>query len=255
MNDLLLSLIAVVAFNLAIFPIAFRLQTDKLTDITYSLSFIFLAAFGLLRSDAFADPVRLITASIVIFWAIRLGYFLLKRVSQLGKDARFDNIRVNFKRFLRFFFIQGVSSWIISIPLLILFYSKDQVSVTNIWIMGGWIIAVGGLLLESISDYQKSQFKNMPGNADKFFTGGLYKKIRYPNYLGEILFWIGIFICTSIVLDGIQWLSIVSPIVIILLLTRLSGIPILEKSRAVKYAKSPEYQSYLKNTYLLIPGY
>jgi steroid 5-alpha reductase family enzyme len=255
MNDLVLSLAAVVIFNIVMFFVAFRLQTDKLTDITYSLSFIFLVLFGWFRSGSTSDLTNLVTGILVLCWGIRLGAYLFHRVSVLGKDVRFDEIRINFKRFFRFFLIQGVSSWIISLPFLICFYSDSTSNTGTPVVYLGWTIAIIGLIMETVADQQKSNFKNTPGNRDQFYTGGLYRYVRYPNYLGEILFWIGIFIACVSCFKGLDWLSMISPIVIILLLTKLSGIPILEKSRLEKMGADPSYKAYIKSTPMLFPGY
>ncbi len=255
MNDLVISLLAVVGFNLLMFPIAFKLQTDKLTDITYSASFVFLAIFGMWRGQALDAQAKMLTGILVILWGLRLGVYLFWRVNKLGRDARFDEIRTNGSRFFRFFLIQGVSAWIISVPFLLLFYNDHVLSPIPFVIWIGWIIALIGLIIETIADNQKSTFKAIPGNADTLLTSGLYKHVRYPNYLGEILFWIGIFTSSAFVFQGLDWLAILSPIVIILLLTKLSGIPILEKSRAKKYAGQQWYIDYVSKTNLLFPGY
>jgi steroid 5-alpha reductase family enzyme len=113
-----------------------------------------------------------------------------------------------------------------------------------IWLLG-WII-------ESIADFQKFKFKQK--NPDSFFNGGLYSKVRHPNYLGEILVWIGIFIFTIPSLDGWAWLSIISPIWIVVLLVKISGIPLLEDKAWKKYGDNPEFKKYLKNSWRLIPG-
>lgn len=258
MSPLVLSLFAVVLFNLGVFLIAYKLQTDKLTDISYSLSFIFLVFFAFTIGQGFNSEAKIVCAMILLFWAIRLGAFLLIRVSKLGKDARFDQIRTNKFRFFRFFLIQGFGSWFISIPFIIRLANnpvENQILSTLSYLeYFGWFVALFGLALESIADDQKFNFKAILGNESKLLTSGLYRKIRYPNYLGEILFWCGIFVSCIPYLTGNQWLSLAGPITIILLLVFVSGIPILEKSRGKKYAEDPNYQTYIQNSAKLLPG-
>jgi len=254
MDPILISLIVVLAINLFIFPIAYKLQTDKLTDITYSLSFISLIVFGFISGKGQDDLHKIIMAVILMAWSIRIGYFLLSRVIMMGRDKRFDEIRTNPKRFFRFFLLQAVASWVVSLPFLYyFFYHKQAVGFSELEIIG-WVFATVGLLIETIADNQKSRFKSKSGNGDKLFTEGLYKNIRYPNYAGEILFWIGICVASSLVFEGWRWLSLISPIFITLLLIKVSGIPYLEKGRAKKYRLDPEYAKYLSSTKKLIPG-
>ena len=160
MDPLILGLIAVVLFNWVIFPIAYKLQTDKLTDITYSLSFAFLVGYGFAMGQGMSSVSKQIIAALVLIWAIRLGYYLLRRVTALGKDSRFDEIRINPKRFFRFFSIQGFGSWIISIPFLIrLLHSPGQVGTFNDISTVEWSglgLALIGFLIEAIADQQKS---------------------------------------------------------------------------------------------------
>lgn len=258
MDPILFGLIVVVGLNLLIFPVAFKLQTDKLTDITYALSFTALAVYGIIIGLGFRSVSKLILAGLIILWAIRLGGFLFHRVTQLGKDDRFDKIRTNPMRFLRFFMLQGFSSWIISLPFLyrLLQDPGKTEGFANIetieWV--GWLIALTGLAVETIADQQKSTFKSMPGNRNELYTGGLYSVIQFPNYLGEIFFWIGIFIASIPALIGWQWLSVFSPIIIIVLLLFVSGIPTVLKERKRKYGGNLQYQQYYQQTPKILPG-
>ena len=258
MDPIVLGLIVVVALNMLIFPIAYKLQTDQLTDITYALSFTSIAVYGYIAGVGSVSMLKVALFGLVILWAVRLGYFLLIRVRTMGGDALFDQIMTNPKRFFRFFMIQGVSSWIISLPFL--FRLIDNAGTEAGWsdiATIEWIglgLAALGLIIESVADHQKSAFKDIKGNSDKLFKAGLYKVVQFPNYTGEILFWIGIFIASLTAISGVRWLVISSPIIIILLLVFLSGIPPIIKSRKKRYADNPEYQAYVSSTSKLIPG-
>lgn len=258
MDPIFFGLIVVVALNVFIFPVAYKLQTDKLTDITYALSFTALAIYGITMGLGFSNASKLVIAGLILLWAIRLGGFLFYRVTKLGKDDRFDQIRTNPKRFFRFFLLQGFSSWLIGLPFLYRLlsnpggkYGLEEVAMTE-W--AGWIIALTGLAVESIADQQKSAFKSKPGNRNKLYTGGLYSVIQYPNYLGEIFFWIGIFIASIPILSGWQWLAVVSPVIIIVLLLFVSGIPTVEKERERKYGDDTRYKQYDQSTPKILPG-
>ncbi len=258
MDPIIIGLIVVLAMNLIIFPIAYKFQTDKLTDITYSLSFATLAAYGFIGALGITSVAKCIVASLIILWALRLGTFLLNRVTKMGKDDRFDEIRTNPLRFLRFFLIQAFAAWIISSPFLYRLLDKPGESagiadITSIeWV--GYAIAIIGLVLETVADQQKMSWKEKGDNGKKLYTEGLYSVVRYPNYTGEILFWIGMFVASTPVIFGIRWLTIGSPIFIILLLLFVSGIPPIEKSRKKKYKGDALYDKYVKSTSKLIPG-
>ena len=258
MNPIIIGLIVVVAMNLFIFPIAYKLQTDKLTDITYALSFATIAVYGFLYGAGAASVPILILTALVLLWAFRLGSFLLYRVAKMGRDKRFDQIRTNPSRFLRFFMLQAVSSWIISLPFLYRQLENPglnqsiSAALPIEWV--GWGLALFGLIIEAVADHQKSKFKDQSGNEDKLYIGGLYSVVRFPNYSGEILFWIGIFVASVPAIYSLRWLTISSPIIIILLLVFVSGIPTIVKSRMKKMGEDPDYQSYVKSTKKLIPG-
>ena len=258
MDPIIFALVVVVALNLLIFPIAYKLQTDKLTDITYALSFTALAIYGFIVGLGIRSACKIILAGLVVLWAVRLGGFLFYRVSRLGKDDRFDNIRTNPKRFFRFFLLQGFSSWVISLPFLYRLLQDPGASetidgaLTIEWL--GWVIALTGLIIETAADRQKSVFKSIEGNRNKLYKGGLYSIIQYPNYLGEILFWVGIFVASIPALTGWQFLSVLSPVIIIVLLLFVSGIPTVEKERKRKYGDDLNYKQYDELTPKIFPG-
>ena len=253
----LVSLLAVaVVANVIVFYIAYKQQTDKLTDITYSATFVLLATLSLLIGQGFQDSGNIIIALLVIIWGVRLGSFLLLRIKKMGHDSRFDKIRPNKSRFFRFFLIQGFGAWLISLPMMIRLLKgsssemlEGQLLVERV----GIAVAVIGLMIEVIADQQKSTFKSTRENESKLYTGGLYSFVRYPNYLGEILFWIGIFIASSIVFQGVEWASIIGPLCISYLLLFLSGIPFIERSRKEKYGEDESYQKYQSSTAKIIP--
>ncbi|MEL6390445.1 MAG: DUF1295 domain-containing protein [Bacteroidota bacterium] len=254
MSPLAWGLVASLLLNLLIFPIAYRLQTDKLTDVTYCLSFLGLVMYGMIVGDVASSLSKVMVSALIIIWAFRLGAYLYRRVSILGKDDRFDEIRVSPRRFLRFFVLQGFSAWVIALPFLYLLLSQELESEVHMVTAAGLVVAIVGLILETVADHQKSAFKNQPGNRNRFYDGGLYSWIRYPNYLGEMLFWIGIFIMSIPVLSGWRWLAVLSPIIIILLLLFVSGVPFIEKSRDKKYGDDPDYQQYISDTSIILPG-
>lgn len=113
-----------------------------------------------------------------------------------------------------------------------------------------WLI---GFAFEAVADAQKSRFKADPANKGKFINTGLWSRSRHPNYFGEITLWLGVAIIALPVLSGWQWVGIISPIFVFILLTRVSGVPLLEKKADEKWGGQEDYEAYKKNTPVLFP--
>ncbi len=239
-----------VILNLLLFIPAFHYKTDKLTDISYSITFIILITIGLFSGGTSIPEVILFI--MIFIWAVRLGSFLFIRINRFGRDKRFDDKRDNFIKFLGFWLLQGVSVFIILIPSLLVFSSK--VDSFNIYSIFGIIIFLSGLFIESIADFQKFNFITNSKNKGKWIDKGLWSYSRHPNYLGEIMVWSGIYFFAIFYLNLNHILiSIISPAFISFLLLFVSGIPILEKSAMKKWGKDKEYRKYLKKTGKLFP--
>lgn len=253
MTLVLYALLLSMGLNLLVFALAYKQQTDHYTDITYSASFISIVILAMIYSGN-RSMTSLILFIMICLWAIRLGSYLFIRIKRIGVDHRFDEMRPYWKRYIGFWLLQGGSVWLLSLPFLLAFswmpteHSLETLQYFGILI---WLI---GFLLESIADYQKYQFRSKASNDGQFMNEGLFSVIRYPNYLGEMMIWIGIFIFCSPYLSGLGWLSIVSPIWIVVLLLFISGIPYLEKQTVNRYGHLDTFKSYVKNTAKLIPG-
>jgi steroid 5-alpha reductase family enzyme len=250
MTELLLTtFIFLVGFNILMFIPAYFFKTDKLTDISYSISFVAAAIFLYINSAQ--NIVHLILLIMILLWAIRLGTYLLIRINKTGKDDRFDKMRESFFGFLKFWLLQGISVWVIMLAASVSF-ATSNIGFSSIHILGLaiWLI---GLIIETVADYQKFKFKNNPENSGKWTNVGLWRKSRHPNYFGEMLIWIGIFIYCAIysTIPNIL-IELISPIYIITLLLFVSGVPILEKKYNERYKDNPEYQKYKEETNLII---
>ena len=245
MTAIFISFLLITLVNILAYIWAFRNQSDHLTDISYSACFIAVAVYFFL-SYSNIEPARIILLSMVSLWAIRLGGFLFYRIYKMGRDTRFDEFRSSKSGFLKFWLLQSISIWIIALPVMTGLIANDLKIVFPailIWALG-WII-------ESVADWQKFIFKN--SGESGFIQTGLYSKVRHPNYLGEILVWIGIFWYVAPSFDGWMWWSIVSPLWVIILLIRVSGIPLIEKANINKYKSNPAFQNYVQRTWRLIP--
>lgn len=233
------------------FAFAFSFKTDKVTDFSYSLSFAFLTVFLMLANKAFA-PAQMLAAAFVILWAFRLGSYLLIRILRIGKDARFDDKREHFIRFLAFWILQAIAVWAILLPVTVLLSLPSVDGLSALSLVGAFLWAAG-FVIEIISDAQKFAFKKNPTKAKGWIQTGLWKYSRHPNYFGEILLWWGVFIFTLPYLDGALYFTVAGPVFITLLLLFVSGIPLLEKSADKKHGDTPEYLAYKRNTSIFFP--
>lgn len=226
------------------------LHTEKFYDLTGSATFLLLSHQSYnwsKQTDRQTVQCWLVTA-----WACRLGTFLFTRIIKDGKDPRFDKARDSPSTLLIFWTIQGLWVFVTLLPTLLLNESSRNKAITKQDYFG-WTIWIVGFLFEVIADYQKSAFRSVPENKGKFIESGLWSISRHPNYFGEISLWFGLYVSASNVFQGWQFFSVLSPIAVMLLITKISGIPLLEKAGLVKWGKLPEYRRYLEQTAVLVP--
>jgi len=237
-----------------VFIPAFIFQTEKFFDITGSITYITVTGVALCysRYSVPLDARSVLVAALVIIWAIRLGTFLFSRIQKAGKDDRFDEIKPNFLRFLNVWTIQGLWVTFTAAAALVAITSSTRKDLDAFAIVGAlvWLI---GFVIEVVADAQKSRFNANPANKGKFIRTGLWSRSRHPNYFGEIVLWIGIAIIAIPVLQGWQWVAMISPVFVAILLTRISGIPLLQKKAEAKWGGQADYEEYKKNTPVLIP--
>lgn len=241
-------LIQVIAFIPAMI-----LRTERFFDLTGSLTFLVISV-ALVLLTPMPDARSWILAAMVILWAARLGSFLATRVHKAGSDGRFDEIKGSPVRFLQVWVIQG--AWVsLTAAAAWIAISTDATARAPI----GWLTVVGiivwvlGMAIEIIADAQKSAFRADPANKHEFIRTGLWSRSRHPNYFGEIVIWVGVFLTAAPVLAGWQWVALISPLFVILLLTRVSGIPLLEARAEKKWGDRADYIAYRDSTPALIP--
>jgi steroid 5-alpha reductase family enzyme len=245
LEALITALIVSFAINISMFLVAFKLKSDKLTDISYAVTFITVALYGLLQSDAALGHIML--AGMVFVWALRLGGFLLYRVIKNGKDSRFDDMRGNFVKFGKFWMAQALTVWVLMIHSILAFNADLT---WNKVLLVGFIVWAAGFLLEATADLQKMRFTQ----KNTWIESGVWNYSRHPNYFGEILVWFGIYLYIVPNLNlGQIVVGAISPLFIATLLLFVSGIPILEKSADKKWGKLRGYQEYKRRTSILIP--
>ncbi len=234
-----------------VFIPAFTLQSEKFFDLTGSLTYISVTAVAVFLSPE-VDGRSLLLLALIVIWAGRLGTFLFRRVHKAGKDGRFDEIKTSFFRFLMTWTLQGL--WVTFTAAAALAAITSSARQALGWLaLIGFLVWLFGFAFEVIADNQKNRFREDPANKGKFIQTGLWARSRHPNYFGEIVLWIGIAIIALPVLQGWQWVTMISPLFVTLLLTRISGIPMLEKRADEKWGGQEDYEAYKKQTPVLLP--
>jgi steroid 5-alpha reductase family enzyme len=237
-----------------VFIPSYLFQTEKIFDLTGSITYISVVGVALCysRYSIDLDARSILLAALVIIWALRLGTFLFGRIQKAGKDDRFDEIKPSFIRFLNVWTIQGLWITFTAAAALVGITTLTRKDL-DVFAIIGFLVWAFGFAFEVIADAQKSRFNANPVNKGKFIQTGLWSRSRHPNYLGEIVLWVGIAIIAIPVLQGWQWVAMISPLFVTLLLTRVSGIPLLEKKADKKWGGQEDYEAYKKNTPVLIP--
>ena len=228
---------------------AYRQQTEKFFDLTGSLTYISVSLLGLIFAPVIGARSVLL-AALVIVWAGRLGLFLYRRVHRDGKDGRFDDIKPNGIRFFNVWTIQGLWVTFTAAAAFVAITTAEQKEL-GLFAFVGLLIWAVGFGIEVVADNQKTAFRADPANKGKFINSGLWARSRHPNYFGEILLWVGVAVIAFPVLQGWQYVALISPIFVTLLLTRVSGVPMLENRSDEKWGGQEDYEAYKKNTPVL----
>ncbi|MDC0185520.1 DUF1295 domain-containing protein [Gammaproteobacteria bacterium] len=238
------------ALHWTIFIPSFAFQTEHYFDLTGSLSYIITVVLAIFLNPSM-DIRDWIICSMIMIWAIRLGSFLFWRVKTVGQDSRFTIMKTKFAWFLLTWTLGGL--WV-----LVTMAAGLAALTSNITIELGILGYVGitlwllGFIVEVIADNQKTQFKNDPSNQDRFITSGLWSWSQHPNYFGEITLWFGLSLLALPVLSGWQLATLISPIFVYFLLTKVSGIPTLDRIASEKWGSDSDYLAYIKKTSKLI---
>lgn len=252
LQSILYSIFAVFIYMTTWFFIALIKKDNSIVDIAWGLGYVLINTVNLLTNNIIYFR-QILFSALVLIWAVRLSLHIYIRNKGKGEDFRYKKWRkdwgdkVVLKSFINIFMLQGFFMLIIAYPI-ILVHSTPQNSIHILDIIG-MIIWLFGFLWETIGDYQLLQFKKNQSNKGKIMISGLWKFSRHPNYFGEAVIWWGFFMFSLSATNG--WTAIVSPIVMTLLLDKVSGVPMLEK----KYKDNPEFITYSKRTSRFIPWF
>lgn len=239
-----------VAMAFVAWSISLKLRDVSIVDSLWS---IFFLAFALsfawrMHSDATAAYAAL---GLLSFWGLRLSGYITVRNHGKGEDRRYQAIRARnqpnfeFKSLYLVFVLQAVLAAIVAMPLLPILNGAES---ANALTYAGFAIAAFGALFETVADAQMARFKATRTAQNEVMNRGLWRYSRHPNYFGEAVFWWGIWIASASM--GGAW-TVFSPLLMTWLLTRVSGVPLLE---ADLQQRSAAYREYLTTTPRFVPG-
>ncbi len=246
-------LLAYVIHWIAYIP-AYVFQTEKFYDLTGSVTYLSVVWFVFLSTyqSISLNFGNLILVLLISIWTIRLGLFLFMRIHKAGEDKRFRTIKTSASQFFMTFTISGLWVTLCSMCALVAISSPEGL-VMNALTYVGIILFIIGFGIEIVADNQKTAFRSIEANKDSFITSGLWSKSRHPNYFGEVLLWFAIAVISFSSLEGLQLITLISPVFTYILLVYVSGVRMLEDMNDKKWADNEQYKSYKKNTPMLFP--
>jgi steroid 5-alpha reductase family enzyme len=244
---LLTNILVVFALTTALWAVSVKVRDTSIVDIFWGSGFVVIAWVSYTIGDGSADR-RLLLAVLTTVWGLRLTLHLARRNLGKGEDSRYQAMRARhgdrwpMRSLWAVFWGQGLLMWIVALPIQVA--AGDSTPAGLIWLdyLGAavWLV---GLLFESIGDWQLSQFKADPANQGKVMDQGLWAWTRHPNYFGDFTVWWGIYLIALSTTSA--WWTIIGPIVMSVLLIRVSGAALLE--RGMKKTR-PGYEEYVRRT-------
>jgi steroid 5-alpha reductase family enzyme len=242
----------VACLMLLLWLLSLRRSDVSIVDIAWGLGFVLIAWNSYLLADGQGWRQGLLVALTTI-WGLRLSLYLAWRNHGQPEDFRYREMRERYGRKFPWlslylvFGLQGGLMWLISLPLQVGQLASSPAGLTVVNLIGV-IVWLVGFLFESIGDFQLARFKANPANQGRVMDRGLWRYTRHPNYFGDFLVWWGLF---AVSLSGLGTLwTVVSPIVMTVLLVRISGVALLEKKLK---SRSPEFVDYARRTSAFLP--
>ena len=242
-------LLVMLLLAVAVWALSIKLRDVSIVDSLWSIFFIVFTVLLAWRmgSDTTAAYVLI---GLILLWGLRLSGYITVRNHGKGEDRRYQAIRARnqphfeWKSFYLVFVLQAVLAWIVSLSLLAALAGASP------W---GWLDTVGvcvvllGFVFETLGDLQLARFKADAANHGRVMNTGLWRYTRHPNYFGDFCVWWGFFL---IALSAGGWWAIVSPLLMSVLLMKVSGVTLLEQDIA---ERRPGYRDYVERTPAFFP--
>jgi len=249
MHIFILSGLSLLIYMSILYVFAVIRKNNSIADIGYGIGFIVVAIVSMYQNGG--HWYATLATFLVLLWGFRLAFRIGSRNLSKPEDFRYVGYRKSWKYFylrsyFQVFIFQGIIIYIISMPVLFInLYPKEPI----VWLLiVGVIIWVVGYFFEVVGDYQLDEFLKLPKKPSKYMTTGLWSRTRHPNYFGESTMWWGLFFI-SLACSKYGILTIISPILITFLLTKVSGIPMVEK----RWIDDPVWKKYKSKTPAFFP--
>ena len=235
-----------------LFFLALIKKNNSIVDVGWGIGFILVWTMTFILEPG-GTARQLLAGALVIIWGVRLSAHIFVRNKGRGEDFRYVRWRKEWgkgfipRSFVQVFMLQGLFLLLIAYPVILINRSPER-SLGSLDAIG-LLIWLSGFAFEVVGDAQLRRFKRQPGHKGQIMRQGLWRLTRHPNYFGESVMWWGIFVIALSIEGG--WTGVVGPLVITFLLTRVSGIPMLEK----KYRGNAEFEEYARKTSAFFPWF
>ncbi len=243
----------ILAYMLVIWLVSLALRDSSIVDIFWGPGFVVVALAAFWLTPGGYQTRGLLMLALVTIWGLRLGLHIGRRNLGKGEDYRYRRWREAagaawwWRSLFKVFLLQGAVLWVVAVPLVVIAFHDQPDDLTALDAAGALAWAAG-FLFEAVGDWQLARFKANPASRGRVLQTGLWRYTRHPNYFGDALVWWGFFLIACSLPGG--FLTIFSPLLMTLLLRRVSGVALLERS--LRQTK-PEYARYIETTSAFVP--
>lgn len=221
----------------------------SIVDLFWGVGFILIGWRTLSVADA--SPLSYLLVAAVTAWGLRLSGYLTWRNWGKPEDSRYARMRDRggswfpITSLAMVFWLQALLTWIVALPLQMGILAGGKIGAVA---TAGFVVWLAGLAFETLGDYQLALFKADATNRGKVMDRGLWGYTRHPNYFGDFLIWWGIYIVST--QAGFVWWTVIGPLVMSVLLMRVSGVALLESSLK---SRLDGYDEYVRRTNAFFP--
>ncbi|MSX12611.1 MAG: DUF1295 domain-containing protein [Actinobacteria bacterium] len=226
----------------ALWAVSVAVKDSSIVDIFWGSGFVVIAWVTFAVADG-APGRRWLLAILTTLWGLRLTIHLARRNLGHGEDFRYQEMRAKagaswpLRSLWTVFWAQGLLMWLVSLPVQI--GQQGETAIGWSWlVIAGIIVFAVGFFFETVGDLQLTRFIADPANKGTVMDRGLWRYTRHPNYFGDFSVWWGLYL---IALAAGAWWTIIGPIIMSVLLIRVSGAGLLEKSIGKRRAGYDEY--------------
>lgn len=251
MGDLLIwAGVAIGALMILTWIVSLIVSDASIVDMIWGFGFV-VATWTAAMAAGEVTGRGLLIAILISVWGLRLTGYLVWRNLGKPEDYRYQEMREKnpgsfwIISLFKVFLLQGVLMWLVAVPAVVTQGSEPGLFWLDYVGVAMWVV---GLFFETVGDYQLARFKARPDSKGKVMDQGLWRYTRHPNYFGDFMVWWGHYL---VALAGGAWWSIFSPVIMSVLLMRVSGAGLLEKTIE---DRRPKYAEYIRTTNAFFPG-